>query len=51
MNFMSRVFSALGGAFEAGNPQMSRTDAFERRRADIIKWRTYYNGSDPATVF
>jgi len=49
MNFMSRVFSALGGAFEAGNPQMSRTDAFERRRADIIKWRTYYNGNDPAT--
>jgi hypothetical protein len=49
MNLMERMFGAIGGLADSRLVEMDRPGAFERRRADIIKWRTYYNGNDPAT--
>ena len=48
MNFMQRMFGSVKGSAESlRNPEVW-PGLCDERRANIIKWWTYYHGSDPA---
>jgi hypothetical protein len=48
---MGFFLNRLNGRPRAGNAASAAClpETFDQRRANVIKWWTYYNGADPAT--
>lgn len=49
MNLLERMFGTPGVTGWTGTAGMAGAASFSGRRADIVKWWTYYHGADPST--